>query len=527
MVLGVLAAVGLPCPIAAKAQVEPTRIPMPAQVRAAYASGSRDSSGKPGPRYWQVHNTYRIRAELDPVTSRVTGSATVVFRNASPSPVSSIVLRLDQNRFRAPTASPQDAPHATDGMTVTRLVVDGEAATIGTVQQDRPGLTGTLKTSERIALARPIVPNDSAVLDVDWHFEVPLDNSRGALRMGRWDNRVFQVAQWYPRIAMLDDLSGWDTTSYTGRLEFHNSFSRFDVELRVPSGWLVGATGVLQNPDDVLSARTRNRLAAALASDSIVTVARPDEPGATSTGRIQTWRFAADSVSDFAWGASPDYAWHAAGVSIQGPSRILVHLLFTSGDFEGVRRLADTLRLDLNFNSSLLTPYAFPQLTLIGGPEGGMEYPMLIMSDGLPSAHEIWHQWFPMTVGSNETLYAFLDEGFASFLAGVTTVGRDRRTYVPRARARRSDTPLIPPDDQVSTESLAALAAMSGYVRPTAMFGALIDLVGHDQMFKALKEYAATWSFRHPSPWDFMFSMSRSLGRNLDAFWYRWLFSVN
>lgn len=176
-------------------QAASQRIPIPAAIRSALASGTRDSSGRPGPRYWQVRNTYRISAQLDPSTSRVTGRATVVFRNASPSPVSSIVLRLDQNRFRSPTRNPQDAAHATAGMTVTRLVVDGEDATIGRIQTGKSGLTGTRKTSERIVLARPVAPRDSVLLIVEWHFEVPLDNSGGELRMGRWDNRVFQVAQ--------------------------------------------------------------------------------------------------------------------------------------------------------------------------------------------------------------------------------------------------------------------------------------------------------------------------------------------
>jgi hypothetical protein len=520
-VLMVMIAV-VPTPAAAQIAEERARIPIPPAIRAAYAIGTRDSSGRPGPHYWQLHHSYRIRAELDPATARVSGSARVTFRNGSPAPVSSIVLRLDQNRFRRENVSPSDAPHATDGITLTRLVVDGAIATKGSAQRGTPALTGTTKTSERIVLARPIAPRDSAVLHLDWSFEVPPDNARNALRMGRWQTRLFQVAQWYPRIAMLDDLSGWDTTSYTGAVEFHNSFSQFDVELKVPSGWLVGATGVLQNPNDVLSFRTRNRLAAALASDSAVLIARPGEDGATESNSVLAWHFVADSVSDFAWGASPEYSWYASGVDVPGGNRVLAQFLLSPGNAAGAQRVSDVVRHDLMFNSSVLTPYPFPQLTLIDGPETGMEYPMLTMSNGRGLDHELWHQWFPMTIGSNETLYGFLDEGFATFLAGVTNAGRQNRPYVARPpRGVGTGVPLIWPDNRSPPA-----ANIASYSRPALMFAALIEMMGREKVFAALRGYVQTWSFRHPTPWDFMFSMNHGLGRNLDAFWHRWIFSA-
>lgn len=155
-----------------------------------------------------------------------------------------------------------------------------------------------------------------------------------------------------------------------------------------------------------------------------------------------------------------------------------------------------------------------------------MEYPMLIMSSGderLP--HELWHQWFPMTIGTNETLYAFLDEGFAGFFEGFTEAGRQNRPYVPpRSAYRGTVAPLIWPDDRGPPHFDTGVF---GYTKPGAMFGSLMELVGSQAVLEALRDYAKTWSFRHPSPWDFMFSMNRSLGRNLDAFWFRWIFSVN
>ena len=498
-------------------------IPIPPSIARAIAAGTRDSAGHPGPRYWQIMPRYRIDARLDPATARLTGRETVLLRNTSPAPLQYIVLRLDQNRFRRGTPG-DTVPPATDGMTVTRLAVDGRVAQIGGAgEASRPSLSGTRTTSETIALARPLLPQDSVRLEIDWHYEVPRDDSSSALRQGRWGNAVFQIAQWYPRIAMYDDLNGWDTTSYGGEVEFYNPFARFDVNIDVPAGWLVGATGVLVNPADVLSARTLQRLEEALQTDSTTTIAAERERGVTRTGDRLTWRFRADSVRDFAWGTSDTYMWRAARATIPGRDAIIVHMLFTRRRAAAYDSVAKIVRRDLAFNSTLMGPYPYPQHTLLDGPEGGMEYPMLTMSDGTRLDHELWHQWFPMVVGTNETWYSFLDEGFAAYLTGV------RRAHAIGAgeRASRSGSrgaPLIWPDDR---EPPGPLAAVSGYGRPVEMFSALEEVVGRQVLLNAIRTYATEWRFKHPSPWDFMFTMNRALGQNLDDFWFQWLFTVN
>jgi hypothetical protein len=495
-----------------------TGLPISTAVSRALAAGTRDSSGRPPEKYWQIHPAYSIRARLDPSSALVSGTETIHIRNASPGALDRIQIRLDQNRFRRGTPGLAEA-NATDGMTITRLAVDGQTAPIGSRGSTLPQLSGTHRTSETLRLATPLTPGAAVTLEIDWHFAVPLDDSSTAIRQGRWGRDVFQIAQWYPRIAMFDDLNGWDTTSYSGEVEFFNPFARFDVRIDVPAGWIVGATGSLQNERQVLSPRTLQRLRRARASDSTVTIVAFGERGATAggDGRL-TWAFVADSVSDFAWGASQRYTWRSSRIRTGGTVPVQLHLLYTARNARAFDTADVAMRRELSTNSSIILPYAFPQHTLLDGPEGGMEYPMLTMSNGdLRRGHELWHQWFPMTVGTNETWYSFMDEGFATYLAGLS-----RHDPSQRSIRRSLLVPLIWPDDR---EPPSSLAAINGYSRPTEMFLALEALVGRAAVLHALSVYATEWRFKHPTPWDFMFTMNRVLGRNLDKFWYKWIFT--
>jgi hypothetical protein len=237
-------------------------------IRRAFAAGTRDSSGRPGPRYWQLWMDYSIDARLDPATSTVSGRETVVIHNTSPSPMREIQLRLDQNIFAPGAERLEGVPPSalTDGMKVTSMTIDGATVDLNPpprafrggqlpAQPASPAAYGMVTTSATIQLARPIAAGASATLTADWSFRVPLVGAGRGIRMGRWADTLYQVAQWYPRVAVFDDLrprrsgdaGGWDTDPYLGPSEFYNNFGHFDVRLDVPAGWLVGSSGVLQN----------------------------------------------------------------------------------------------------------------------------------------------------------------------------------------------------------------------------------------------------------------------------------------
>ncbi|MFL5479107.1 MAG: M1 family peptidase, partial [Gemmatimonadaceae bacterium] len=263
-------------------------IPMTNMIRRAFAAGTRDSTGRPGRNYWQLWTDYRISARLDSATQTVSGHEVVTFRNNSDTAMSTVVLRLDQNVFRADAPRvPPRMEDVTSGMVVSRLVVNGQALSVNDTRGDSipnsrrrtTPLSEVLReTSARIRLPAPIPAHGSGTIEADWSFKVPKFQGRG-YRMGRWADTLYQVAQWYPRVAVFDDLRGWDTDPYLGDAEFYNNFGHFDVSIDVPAGWIVGATGVLQNPADVLTPTARERLSHILQSDSTVRIVTAADRG--------------------------------------------------------------------------------------------------------------------------------------------------------------------------------------------------------------------------------------------------------
>lgn len=504
-------------------------LPISPMLRQAFVAGTRDSNGRPGPRYWQLWADYTIEARLDPATATITGRERVVIHNTSDSALSTVVLRLDQNIY-APTAlRVAPIPEITEGMQLTRLLADGQA-----IDLTDPTFT---TTSAHVPWPVPIAPHHTATLDVEWHFRVPhVTNGRRDLRMGRWGDTLYQVAQWYPRVAVFDDLRerGWDREPYLGVAEFYNNFGRFDVRLDVPAGWLVGATGMLQNPEQVLTPAVRARLAHILESDSVHSIVSAAEVGAgqaTAAAERLIWHFVADTASDVAWATSPRYVWDATRAIIPGRGAVPIHLLYLPGHAPEYAGAGPISQHALQFYSKLWLPYAFPQLTVVDGPTQGMEYPMLIMSSETAADHEVGHQWWPMMVGTNETWYGWMDEGFNDYMNLLS-----KADLAGQPLTRAMDGVGQPCCFLSELEPQAPLmwdANYAGpqyytttYQAPGKMLSMLGGVVGDTAVWRAMQAYAQAWRFKHPSPWDFTFFMNRALGQDLDWLWYPWLFTA-
>ena len=554
------AAFGVTYPFTADAQNPPDRlaaapavperairrdIPITNSIRRAFLAGTRDSSGRPGPRYWQLWMDYRIHVRLDPKTATVSGRQTATIHNRSDSTLSSIVFRLEPN-IMTPTSARLTAPSAPlDGMRFTRLVLNGIAlnvadTTTGTIpgspRRSRP-LARILKerTSIHLQLPTPIPARGTGTVEAEWSFRVPpVDaNTRGD-RGGRWGDTLYQVAYWYPRVAVYDDLraGGWDTELYLGPSEFYNNFGRYDVSIEVPAGWIVGATGVLQNPADVLTPAARQRLARVLDSDSVRSIVSAGERGpgkATLSGNRLVWRFVADTTNDFAWATARDYVWDATRATIPGRGRVPIHILYLPGRATQYATVGAIGRHALEFYSTLLMPYAFPQLTFVDGPEGGMEYPMFLMSGAGAADHEVGHQWWPMMVGVNETWYPFMDEGFDEYVNILSEAHANRVT--PRLNGLGQSYGRVSGDETEAPQMWNAnyggsAYGFQAYQKAPMMLSSLGGIVGDSAVQRALSEYTKAWAFKHPSPWDFAFFMNNALNRDLGWFWYYWLFTT-
>ncbi len=524
-------------------------IPLTLAIRDAFRAGTRDSTGRPGPRYWQLRTDYTIAARLDTATSRITGRQTVLLHNTSPDSLRFIALRLDPNLFipSSPHAAPWAPGEVTDGMVIARMTVDGRPVNLAPPQAVQRGREGQMaaptddraydlrSTLARVMLVSPIAPGARAALEIDWSVKVPGGEGQGHRMTMRWADTLYQPTQWYPRVAVYDDLRGWDRELYLGPSEFYNNFGRFDVRLDVPAGWIVSGTGVLQNPGEVLTAAARARLARVLESDSVVTVVGADERGpgrATqpgTDGRL-TWHFVADTVNDFAWATARSYVWQATRASIPGGPVVPIHMVYVPGRARLFANAGPAARHALEFYSRLWFPYPFPQLTLQDGPSAGMEYPMVINSNQGAADHEAGHQWWPMVVANNETWYGWMDEGFDTYmnvLSRADVTGRAANfDGMGQSYGRLAGSEAEPPMMWNANYAGRDFYGFTTYNKTPLMLSMLGGVTSDSAVQRAHREWARAWMFKHPSPWDYMFFMSRALGQDLSWFWYAWLFTA-
>jgi hypothetical protein len=517
-------------------------VPLTRSIRRAFDAGTRDRTGRPGPNYWQLQTDYTIAVRLDLPSDTLTGTETIALHNNSPQDLTEIVLRLDHNIYRGLVPRGTSVPaENTEGMVITRMMVNGDAVDLAPPRAVRMGggsprslaATGIDQTVARVGLVKPIPAKATATLEIAWHTKLPGGSEgRGHRMTQRWDHTLFQPTQWYPRVAKYDDLRGWDTSLYLGPAEFYNNFGRFDVRMDVPGGWIVSGTGVLQNPQDVLTAKARERLAHVLDSDEVIGIVGPEEAGssqATAPGDRLVWHYAAEMVNDFAWATAKNYVWRATRATIPGKGPVPIHMVHLPEHADWYANAGPIARHALEFYSRLWAPYPFPQLTLQDGPSNGMEYPMVINSNQGAADHETGHQWWPMMVGTNETWYGWMDEGFNQYMNILSDA--DAHHTAPNLNGlgqsyggmsgNEEEPPMMWP-----ANNAGSLYGFQTYAKTPLMLSMLGGIVGDAEVQRAMSEYAKAWSFKHPSPWDYIFFMDRALGKDLDWFWYYWLWTT-
>ncbi len=522
-------------------------VPLTNGIRRALEAGTRDTTGRPGPNYWQLETDYVINVRLDPPTDTLTGTETITLHNNSPDELNEIVLRLDHNIFRGLVPRGSSVPaENTEGVVVTRISVNGQAVDLappppqggrrgrGASASRRLAVIGLDQTVARVMLETPIPARSTATIEIAWHTKLPGGpNGRGHRMTQRFDHTLFQPTQWFPRIAMYDDLWGWDTNVYLGPSEFNNNFGRFDVRIDVPAGWIVSGTGVLQNPAEVLTAKARERLSHVLESDDVITIVSEDEIGpgqATAAGDRLVWHHVADMVNDFAWATAEKFVWRATRATIPGKGPVPIHMVFLPERANLYENAGPIARHALEFYSKLWAPYPFPQLTLQDGPSAGMEYPMVINSNQGAADHEAGHQWWPMMVGTNETRYGWMDEGFNQYMNVLSRA--DARGVAPsldslgQSYGRTSGSEDEPPM-MWNANYAGNMYGFQTYSKAPLMFSMLGGIVGDAAVERGISEYTKTWAFKHPTPWDFVFFMNDALGQDLGWFWYSWLWTTD
>ncbi|MGE0355076.1 MAG: M1 family metallopeptidase [Gemmatimonadales bacterium] len=512
----------------------------------------RRPNGEPGPAYWQQRADYTISATLDTAAKALKGTVTIRYTNNSPDTLATLWLQMDQNLFRPGSiGSMLNAAGSRFGGAgfAGGFDIDGIvqlAAVRPPAGANRPRAVAPAPrevksrvddTMMEVDLAGPLAPGASTLLRIDYHFHSP---EHGADRMGR-DGSLYELAQWYPRMAVYDDVLGWNTDPYLGQGEFYLEYGNFDFHVTVPAGYIVAGTGVLQNPQEVLTAAQRQRLAAAARSDTTIQIvteaelqsgeARPRQDG------MLTWHFKAENVRDVAWAAAPDYLWDAS--SWDGTMAYSYYRPAAKSVWQEAARMA---RFSIREYSEQWFRYPYPQISVVEGPVSGMEYPMLAMesNDGGREnvysviTHEIGHNWFPMIVGSNERRYAWMDEGFNTFInihSEEAYFNRDdTRRHLAEARfvvqndLQPTAQPMITPANRyINNSNLGTLA----YLKPGMMLTVLRDKVLGPEVFNAaFREYISRWAFKHPQPADFIRTMNDVSGEDLSWFWREWIYTT-
>jgi hypothetical protein len=508
---------------------------IPRNIKKAYENQTRSKDGKPGKNYWQNRGNYAIDFTVNPISKVVSGSENIEYLNNSPDSLKTVVIRFVTNLHKA--TSPRNGKVSKDflseGLTIKSLSINGQNYKIN---------SDDWETFYDLKLNTTLLPKSKNQIKIEWEY--PL--SKESEREGQIDENTLFCAYAYPRISVYDDYNCWDKLPHNGRNEFYNDFNNYEVSVSVPKNFIVYATGILKNPEEVLQPVVLNKFRKSLTSDEMIHVATKEEIQAqkvTLQKAQNIWKFSAQNVTDFTFGTSSSYIWDASSVQLKS-KKVSVQATFNAGtiDFE---KYVEWEKYCIKWFSENWPgiEYPFPTMTAFQG-FADMEFPMMVNDSSIPddlkdsrqtADHEIAHTYFPFFMGINETRYAFMDEGWATTFEYLIGESENGKSFTDKAfinfRVKRYINDPSTEEDQpvisLSTQVSGAGYGNNSYIKPAFSYLALKDLLGDDLFKKSLHYYMDTWNGKHPIPWDFFYSMNVGSGQNLNWFWNNWFFSNN
>ncbi|MGY3212211.1 M1 family metallopeptidase [Mucilaginibacter sp. HD30] len=520
----------------------PINWPVPGETRTA--------SGKPSDRYWQNRADYQIRATLyeGQRDTTITGETTISYTNNSPDELEYLWLQLDQNLFRPDSRGAATTPVTGDRFDVKGFNRGGIRITSVTINYKGQTYTvNPLITDARMQLRlnKPLgSKGDKIQIKIDYNFSIPL---YGADRMGRKkfsQGYVYEIAQWYPRMCVYDDVEGWNTLPYMGLGEFYCDYGDFDYYITVPGDMVVVGSGDLQNASEVLTPLQLKRLADAKNSDKTVTLITEREVGDESTHlgkQSLTWHFKMENSRDIAWAASKAFIWDAARVNLPSGRRVIAMSAYPkeSAGNNGWGRSTEYLKNSMEIYSKKYFEYPWNSAVNVSGVALGMEYPGIIFclsnyKNGKlwgDVTHEIGHNWFPMIVGSNERKYMWQDEGFNTFVNDYAAKEFNNGEYFNETELnaqgilqqyKNSKDPLMTPPEAIGLNDYGQY-----YVKTALGLKMLRNVVlGSDRFDYAFNQYIKNWAMKHPTPYDFFRAINNAAGEDLNWFWKEWFFTT-
>ncbi|MBB3969179.1 M1 family metallopeptidase [Mucilaginibacter phyllosphaerae] len=504
----------------------------------------RTATGEPGPAYWQNKADYVIDVALDDKTNVITGTATITYTNNSPAALSVLWLQLEQNVFKKDSRGVQSklflyqnpgVVPADGGYQITGVKLSGSKA-------------GDLKyhindTRMQLQLAKPLLTGQSISFSISYQYNFPVNYKNADFLVNRTDilptknGNIYAVAQWYPRMCVLDDVEGWNTLPYLGNGEFYLEYGNYQVNITVPSACIVEASGDLLNPEEVLTPVALKRWQQAKQSDVPVQIRTAKEVTDASSRPARptcTWKFRLDNARDFAWTASRAFVWEAQSFKLFDGKRVMGSSLYPveSEKQNSWKRSSEYIKFTLQYFSEKWFPYPYNKAVNVASNLDGMEYPGMVFCSAKDTGnmywavvnHELGHTWFPMVVGSNERKYAWMDEGFNLFMDNMATKDFNKGEFIGYAEI---DSPLVSlfnerllpivsrpdvlPGNQVYPLQYQKVAYLLALLRN--------QILGPERFDTAFKKYIRDWAYKHPTPWDFFRSINNSAGEDLTWFW--------
>ena len=508
---------------------------MPRDVKAAFANGTRAADGKPGAKYWQNTAVYNISISVAPPNRTVTGTEEIVYKNNSPNALDNIVFRLTLNSHapEAPREERVETDYLTSGVHIDEYRENGKVKD----WRQRKG-----NTVQGFKLDKKLAAGDSVKLSFKWHYDVSVQSGRE----GAIDPTTFFIAYFYPRVAVYDDIDGWDTQNFTEGHEFYNDFCDYNFAVTVPKNFVVWATGDLLNADETLQPKFAERLKNSMTSDDVIHIATLDElknNQVTAQKDSITWRWKADNVTEVALALSDHFIWDGGSVVVDKTTnrRASVQAAYNSEakDFQKMVEYGKHT-LDWTSNNYPGTPYPYQKTTMVRG-FADMEYPMMINDSSQKdpnftkfiAEHELLHTWFPFYMGINERRYGFMDEGWTTafeLLIGRNDFGDEAADNLFKLFrvAGWIKTPSADGDIPIITAGDALTGAGFGnneYGKAALGYLAIKDLLGDALFKKSLHEFINRWHGKHPLPWDMFNSFNSASGRDLNWFFNNWYFT--
>jgi len=505
----------------------------------------RSASGEPGPKYWQNRADYKIECTIDTVQHEIRGKQELTYTNNSPDQLKFLWLQLDQNIYKEDSRGTATTT-ASGGRWANRNFTDGHVIKSITVEANgkkyKPQYQIT-DTRMQVWLQEALKSGTKVKLHIEFAFTVP---TYGTDRMGRLQTKngwVYEIAQWYPRMCVYDDLQGWNVLPYLGQGEFYLEYGDIEFTVTAPADMIVVGSGELLNPQECFTATEAKRYAEAKNSDKTVIIRSADEvnKGIKPSKATNTWKFKIQNTRDAAWAASKAFILDGAKINLPSGKKALALSAYPveSDTPDAWRRSTEFTKASIEYYSQKWYEYPYPAAVNVAGIVGGMEYPGIVFCSYRAKGASLWgvtdhefgHIWFPMIVGSNERKYAWMDEGFNTFINDLSTEAFNNGEFKDQAivpenakKAQFGDNidELFNTPDVILQRSLG----VSAYFKPSQMLHALRNnVLGAERFDRALKEYIQRWAYKHPSPWDFFRTIENVAGEDLAWFWRGWVFN--